>query len=115
MTDQTSADDVARQIADQFSDNWTTRNFMAARITAALQAERARGEKFEAALQKIADWPDGGNTYGQANIKRFAARTLASAGTAGAEHPDTLGRSIANPARTDERAGTAGNAGVATT
>ena len=29
-----------------------------------------------AALSEIADWPDGGNQYGQSNIKRFATETL---------------------------------------
>lgn len=37
---------------------------------------RDEASELRAALERIADWPDGGNLYGQANIKRFAADTL---------------------------------------
>lgn len=37
---------------------------------------RDEAAELRAALERIADWPDGGNLYGQANIKRFAADTL---------------------------------------
>ncbi|WP_321944378.1 hypothetical protein [Paraburkholderia tropica] len=38
---------------------------------------RANARDAGAALKEIADWPDGGNRYGQENIKRFARRVLA--------------------------------------
>jgi len=38
-----------------------------------LQAER---DAYRDALTKIADWPDGGNTYGQNKIKAFALGIL---------------------------------------
>lgn len=31
------------------------------------------------ALRQIAEWPDGGNRYGQENIKRFARHTIDAA------------------------------------
>ena len=36
-------------------------------------------EKFEIllkAIERIADWPDGGNEYGQVHIKRYAANVI---------------------------------------
>ena len=46
----------------------------------ALQAEnerlRAAFEELLDALRQIAEWPDGGNRYGQENIKRFAKAAI---------------------------------------
>lgn len=39
---------------------------------------RARETKLVEALERIVAWPDGGNRYGQANIKVFAAEALAA-------------------------------------
>jgi hypothetical protein len=38
-----------------------------------------RAELLEDALRQIAEWPDGGNRYGQENIKRFAKAAIAEA------------------------------------
>ena len=47
-----------------------------------LLAERdafaAEVERLAEALRQIAEWPDGGNRYGQENIKRFARYTIAA-------------------------------------
>lgn len=40
-----------------------------------LQADR---DQLVEALERIMTWPDGGNRYGQANIKVFAAEALAA-------------------------------------
>lgn len=48
-------------------------------IQLATQAPAANGDALLDALRQIAAWPDGGNRYGQANIKRFAKDVIDAA------------------------------------
>jgi len=54
----------------------------------AAQAPAAAGDALLDALRQIAAWPDGGNRYGQANIKRFAQDVIDAAmqRTSGGDH-----------------------------
>jgi hypothetical protein len=45
----------------------------------ALEAARVEREALLDALRQIAEWPDGGNRYGQEKIKRFAQHTIDAA------------------------------------
>lgn len=54
--------------------------YTADQLRAAVEADRVqRQADFEdllSALRQIAEWPDGGNRYGQRNIKRFAQTVI---------------------------------------
>lgn len=54
-------------------------NALADEFTAALEAARAERDALLDALRQIAEWPDGGNRYGQEKIKRFAQHTIDAA------------------------------------
>lgn len=59
----------------------TIRELLAERdqLAAALEAAREEREALLDALRQIAEWPDGGNLYGQEKIKRFAQHTIDAA------------------------------------
>lgn len=42
--------------------------------------QQATIQRLAAALKEIAEWPNGGNRYGQKNIKEFARATLRESG-----------------------------------
>lgn len=71
----------------------TIRELLAERdqLAAALEAAREDADALLGALRQISAWPDGGNRYGQANIKRFAQDVIDATmqRTSGGDHADS--------------------------
>src|SRR5690606_38216024 len=62
---------------------------------AEIEALRAERDALLDALRQIAEWPDGGNLYGQEKIKRFAQHTIDAAINRAREEVDALAKDAA--------------------